>query len=453
VISDLHFDPFFDQSLFPRLVAEPIERWVSILENSQPPGLNPRHTDSNFALVDSALGAAAAALSSPDFILYPGDFLAHEWQSKYDAVSPRSHLNDPDAYRVFTTKVIAFLVERFRTHFPKTLVLPTLGNDDSFCGDYAITPDGPFLRMFAEVWSPLFPTEAHRRAFRETFSRGGYYTLILPANPRHRLIVLNSVPFSVSYDNTCGSAVQTPALDELDWFEEKLHESRVRGEKVWLLTHIPPGINAYNSVDPVSREETPITFWQPELTSRFLQILGGSPLPIGFAGHTHMDDYRVIRLRETPALFLKIAPAISPIFGNNPGFHIVEYDQVSGSILNFETHYLTNLETGGKPTRPADAHWEREYDFRSAYPDTTLDAESVASLADSLKTDTTLQDRYTRFYSVSAAPEFSPSTFPIYRAVIANVTPAEFLRSATGKMKPRSPHPHPDRRRMLVAKP
>jgi hypothetical protein len=39
-----------------------------------------------------------------------------------------------------------------------------------------------------------------------------------------------------------------------------------------------------------------------------------------FAGHTHMDDFRLIGGREGRYAFALITPAVSPIFGQNPGF-------------------------------------------------------------------------------------------------------------------------------------
>ena len=37
--------------------------------------------DSNYALLKSSLDDARKRIPHPDFILYPGDMLAHRWQS------------------------------------------------------------------------------------------------------------------------------------------------------------------------------------------------------------------------------------------------------------------------------------------------------------------------------------------------------------------------------------
>jgi sphingomyelin phosphodiesterase acid-like 3 len=257
----------------------------------------------------------------------------------------------------------------------------------------------------------------------------------------------------VNYSNACGTSTQTPALDQLHWLAGTLDRARADGESVWLLTHIPPGINSYNSVETVQRGEGPVSFWHPELTGRFLQLVEQHPgaIQAAFVGHTHMDDFRLIHLKRKPALLLKLAPAVSPIFGNNPGYQVYQYDRASGAVQNYQTYYLTNLATDGKPTAQAAATWALEYDFQTAYGAHGLNPETVAQLADGLKTDAALQRQYTKFYGVSAPPEFTPQTFEIYRCAIANISAAEFLTALSGLPKPARPRYLPDRQRSAAA--
>ena len=60
--------------------------------------------------------------------------------------------------------------------------MPTLGNEDSYCGDYRIEPDGPFLSHVRRDLGSALGIELDRDAFRATFSRGGYFTISLPGN-------------------------------------------------------------------------------------------------------------------------------------------------------------------------------------------------------------------------------------------------------------------------------
>lgn len=447
LISDIHFDPFADPALFPRLAASPAEDWDELLA-SRPSGFSPRGSDTNHALLRTSLDDARRRLLRPDFVLYPGDFLAHGWQAKYDRLAPRSHLDDPAAYRDFTARTIQYLADEFRRRFPEVPILPTLGNEDSYCGDYMVEPDGRFLSMFAEVWAPLLGPGADLASFRETFGRGGSYTVRLPGLRGVRLVVLNSVFFSVSYCDACGPGTRTPALDELDWLDRTLTRVREEGETAWLLLHIPPGINSYNSVEEVQKGGPPVTFWQPELTARFLQLVERhrTVLKMAFAGHTHMDDFRVVRLADVPTLLLKIAPAISPIFGNNPGYQVYRYDREAGVIADYETYYLTNLEAGPNPAAVPAGSWALEYGFREGYGAAGFDAVAVSALAGALRTDPERQRRYTTWYGVSAPPEFDAAGFEVYRCAIANVTPGGYLTCLAGSPQPKAPPFHSDRR-------
>jgi hypothetical protein len=455
LISDIHFDPFYDGALFEQLEAQPVENWAGILEKSQPPGFNRLGTDSNYALLKSSLDEATRRMPSPDFILYPGDFLAHLWQTKYDALAKQSHLAAPQPYRAFTSKSVRFLANEFQRRFPNTPILTTLGNDDSYCGDYMITPHGPFLKMFAETWAPLLGPDVDRPAFHATFSQAGHYTLKVPRTKNLRLIVLNSIFFSVNYDNVCGTSTQTPALDQLRWVSSVLDQARTAGETVWLLTHIPPGLNGYSTAESVRQGGPAVTFWQPELTSGFLQLVRQhqSKVHIAIVGHTHMDDFRVIRLEGKPVFLSKISPAISPIYGNNPGFQIYQYDRETGTIQNFQTYYLTNLTTGGNPTAAGDGIWSLEYDFRETYGFSVLDPRTAMQLADRIGTDTATQQNYIKFYSVSAAPEINAQTIDAYRCAIFNVTPPEFQMCQRGVPEPIRPPPLTGRKILVEPSP
>jgi hypothetical protein len=257
LISDIHFDPFYDGALFDQLDRQPVENWAGILEKSQPTGFNPIGTDTNYALLKSSLDEACRRMPAPDFILYPGDFLAHLWPIKYDSLAKQSHLAAPQPYRAFISKSIRFLASEFHRRFPNIPILTTLGNDDSYCGDYMITPHGPFLQMFADVWAPLLGPEIDRKAFHATFSQAGQYTVKMPRMKNQRLIVLNSIFFSVTYNNVCGTSTQTPALDQLRWLSLTLEQAQAAGQTVWLLTHIPPGLIGYSTSLSVSQGGLP----------------------------------------------------------------------------------------------------------------------------------------------------------------------------------------------------
>jgi len=126
--------------------------------------------------------------------------------------APRFPSEDPGAIG-FTTKH-PYLAAEFRRRFPHP-ILPTLGNDDSYCGDYMIEPRAHSWRCSRPSGSRSW-ARTRRPSLATTSPRGGYDT-IRPARlslKGHRLVVLDSVFFSVNVNNACGQSTQTPALDQ-----------------------------------------------------------------------------------------------------------------------------------------------------------------------------------------------------------------------------------------------
>src|SRR5476651_2075329 len=176
-VSDIHFDPFFDPSLMPALIKADYKQWPAIFNSSAIRQPNTYNSDSNFPLFVSALAAMKQQNPSPAFIEITGDFLCHSFQSNYAKYAPQY----PDSVQSFTSKTIKCMAMMFDKYFPKTIVLPVLGNNDSFCGDYMIDPGGEFLTMFAKAWAPLQRNHSLRadNEFITHFSKGGYYTYTL----------------------------------------------------------------------------------------------------------------------------------------------------------------------------------------------------------------------------------------------------------------------------------
>lgn len=428
ILSDFHFDPFdgLDRTQFAALAAAPLEDWPAHLAR-QPLAAYGR--DAPCSLVEHALADARRNVPEPDFILYPGDFLAHRWQQKYDQLAPKLRAQDRAAYEDFTARAMRFVVDHVRQAFPSTPFLPVLGNDDSYCGDYMIDPDSAFLALCSELWEPAAQVaEAERAAFRATISRGGYYTLRLPKLRQHRLIALDTVLFSTLYRNACGDSAATPGRDQLDWLATTLAAARAANESVWLLMHIPAGIDSYST----NRERgVPQPFWQADLLERFLQLIDEyrSTVQIAFAGHTHMDDFRVIRRAGKPILLTKITPAVSPIFYNNPGYQVFEYDRDNGSIGSYKTFALPLTLPDQSPGVP----WKFTYDFAATYRLAPFTAGNVVQLAEQVQTDGAMQLPYLQNYSVQGPRTGVPVN--ILGCAILNTLPADF--SACLQNRPR----------------
>lgn len=429
LISDIHFDPFHDPSVFEKLDTQPVEHWETILESSQNKQFSQYGQDTNYSLLRSTLDDAVKRIPDPDFILYPGDSLAHNWHKKYDALSKVSHQIDPTAFRKFKTKATQFVARAFARRWPNTPILATLGNNDSYCGDYRIEPQGPFLSMFADAWAPLLEHGISLPAFRRSFSNLSLYDMRIPTLRHQRIIAIDNVYWSTFYDNACGVTTQTPALDQLAWLEKALRDSQAADEKVWLLLHVPLGIDSFfSSKKQQGKYARLVTFWQQALTSRFAQLVERyqSTIQIAFAGHTHMDDFRIVRLNGKASLLMKIAPSVSPVFGNNPAYQIYDYDCDSGKLENYRTFSLKNLSVHRGTDSDAVSGWDMEYDFRQAYRLSGLSAATIEQLVNHTRKNDVTRKAFAEFYDVGGPTTFSAKTVYDYGCAILSTTPAAY---------------------------
>ena len=144
-------------------------------------------------------------------------------------------------------KTIAYLALRFDATYPRAQFLLTLGNNDSYCGDYQATPDSPFLLHTARAWAPLVNRHGRAPGFVASFRHLGSYTAKLPVPGLHAVSV-DDVFWSADYENTCGTAGQEPALDQANWLMRAM-QAVPRGQRAWLATHIPTGIDAYATLN------------------------------------------------------------------------------------------------------------------------------------------------------------------------------------------------------------
>ena len=380
IVADIHFDPFADPAIVEQLVAAEADAWPGIFESSKEQNFAQYGSDANYPLMMSALEVARQLLPRPDLVLYAGDYLVHGFASKF-----ASHAGGgPAAYERFVIKTITFVSQQLQGAFPKTPVYGTLGNDDSVCGDYMVAPGGRFLAAVGEVWAAQI---SHPETFAD-FGIGGFYVVPHPTVPEHDLVVLNTVLWSMSYENRCNPAGGDPGAAQLAWLEWTLYRTKLSGRTASLLFHIPPGIDGYSSSHGSGTCRAAVTpflkdaYAQPFLTllEQYRDILQDS-----YAGHTHMDDFRVVTTQAgEPILLTHITPAVSPIYQNNPGFGLVLYDRASGDLIDYATVYLTNLASAG---RGEAAKWAIEYTFQDAYGYTAYDPTTAAQLAQAIRTD------------------------------------------------------------------
>jgi sphingomyelin phosphodiesterase acid-like 3 len=386
-VSDIHFDPFADPSLVAKLETADAAQWEAILATSTKTAFSTYGSDLNEPLFRAAMAEMQKRIPSPAFVLISGDFLAHKFDQTYQQYATDK---SPAAYTAFVTKTIAYVTAAFRKAYPGVRIYPTLGNNDSDCGDYAVAPNSTFLANLRDVWRPVVGS----RSFERRFPTGGYYHADVPGLNDVRIIALNTNFFSTNYKNPCGKPGPDPGLQQLTWLDAELHLARSQRKRVWLLFHIPPGMDVFDTEQwggtcPDLKVQT---FWKDEYQQKYLQITATHRNTIlgSFAGHTHQDEFRLAN-----GDFIHITPSVTPVFGNNPAFEIVEATP-RGEVANYTAFHLPNVSLP----------WAREYSFREAYAKPRYDTAALTQVANAIGSDAAMRTQYFDFLS-SGAPKSS----------------------------------------------
>jgi hypothetical protein len=125
--------------------------------------------------------------------------------------------------------------------------------------------------------------------------------------------------------------------------------------------------------------------WAPQWTSQFDGLLAeySSTVLAGFAAHIHSDDFRLIGPAGASRKFVLLNPAISPVYGQNPGFRVVSYRN-DGTVTDQTTYYLSNLTCADCAP---DGNWIEEYMFTSWWNVDNLDAASLSKVYDQVVAD------------------------------------------------------------------
>jgi len=400
--SDIHFDPYYDPSLMAQLEATDVSGWAAIFASSKITTPSPYGKDTNYPLFQSFLADLKVRAASAKFMTISGDFLCHDFPQNFQLYSSDK---SEQAYRSFTTKTVQFIASQIQAAAPNLPVFPTLGNNDSDCGDYEITPNGWFLGVFAKAFAPSI----HSKTFVAQFSPTGHYNVPAPM-PRTNIIGVNSIFFSTNYDNACGTSGIDYGAQELKWLATQLASAAKAKKRVWLLYHIPPGINVYSTIDgAMGACPTPALMWKSQYLATFDALMKkyASTIVVSLAGHTHMDDFRLMGTTTSPFAYVHITPSISPIFTNNPAYESVSYSPATSTLIDYS---VFNLPLGSSPG------WGAEYSFGTAYGQPSYTPATIAAMRTTMGSDAAMKAMYMKYYTSSnaASTTITPATFPGY---------------------------------------
>jgi sphingomyelin phosphodiesterase acid-like 3 len=411
LLSDIHFEPFGDPAKAAKLAAAPANEWQAIFAAPSSPdqpqrfqalqqSCNVRAADSSFALFQSSLKAMRGHATGVRFVAVSGDLISHAFQCEYHELFPHS---PPGGYRSFAEKTLAYVIGELDTAFPGAPVYVALGNNDTDCGDYRLDAHGEFLTDTGKEVTKDFPA-AERKGAQESFAAGGYYSVSLPAPIENaRLLVLNDLFMSSHYATCAGQNDAGAAEAELAWLQQQLAEARARQQKVWVMGHIPPGVDLYSTMrklTDVCGGQKPVMFLSSEKLAETLTE-NSDVVRLAIFAHTHMDEIKLLKaempgtypaapghftieakgfIAEPKAVAVKMVPSISPIHGNSPSFIVAEIDRSTVTLKDYRVFAASN-QTG------VNAQWTEEYDFAQNYHAAEFTASSVSKLVSSFVED------------------------------------------------------------------
>jgi hypothetical protein len=431
-MSDLHFDPMADPRLVDQLAAAEPEQWRQVLDSSDDRSLGRYGRDSNWMLLRSALQQMAETVPKPGFVLISGDFLAHRFRPEFDAAA-RDHSDA--AYRVFVRKTMQFLGLQLEQTFPATPIIPALGNNDEECGDYQLQPGGPFLADTLPILRRLVGSAGGPGFDRDWQSYGNYTARVSGI----RILSANTNFLSIHYRNACGSPADgDPGRATLAWLEAELAAAKEAQQRVWLVYHIPPGIDGYATLRQGACPGTMIPMWDQTYAGPFLALMKryADTVTASFAGHTHVDDFRLIGDAEGRYGFALITPAVSPIFGQNPAFRTIVYD-AAGGIIDQTTYDLTNLPQATAAAGGVPPEWRAEYTFIRQWNLPRVDLPSLDRLYSMITAAPAAREQWHTIFPVSSPAYWTPfssgseqlaQAVRAFRCASGNVVPTDYVQ-------------------------
>ena len=409
--SDIHFNPFCanDPKMFQALDAADASQWPGIFESAGMTEPSIPGTDTNYPLLKLALASVEQNLGASQVAIYTGDLLGHNIAGFYQTASGSS---DPARMMAFTDKTAAFVMQQIRAAVGNIPVLFAVGNCDSYSG---YGPDSSFLANNAEnFYTTMLSGAVSRTDFMSTFTAAGNYAVELFGGAV-MAIGLNTILCSPYVPGDHSAAVGA----QFTWLDTKLAAAQAAGQKVWIVMHVPVGgflgATAAN-VDSSGHISSAAMMWVEGYQDSFLQIIGKYPgvIVMSIAGHTHMDEYRIM----LPGYALEIAPGISPVFANDPAYKRFALDLNTFVPGDYDA-VRYSLGLARLPSQ-----FEDYYTFTQAYGARDYSAGSLQKLFAELASDPAKEALFRRYYysGNTAGNTITSATWPVYWSGVGNVS-------------------------------
>jgi len=448
-LSDIHLDPFADPAKVAKLNAARAADWPAILSAPASPtqakdfaalqaACPTKGIDTPYVLWQSSLTAIHTDASQARFVTVSGDLLAHSFDCKFEKLLPAAK---PSDYLAFTEKTARAVVTTLRAALPGVPVYVAMGNNDSGCGDYALdAAHDAFLGLVAKVVAEALPVEDRAAVLRD-FAAGGTYNVPLAGVAHTRLLVLDDLYFSGKYTTCSGKPDPAPAAAQLAWLAEQIASARQQHEQVWVMGHIPPGVDVYASARKnanVCAGDKPQMFLATDALAHLL-ARNADIIRLALFGHTHADEMRLL-MQRVPGAYIgaitgvpvKVVASITPINGNRPSFTLASLDPTTATLVDYSVVMASN-STGVGTT------WSKEYTYSTTYHMQAYDAAALTRVIPVLQSDhaakTAASQAYLRNYFPGDLSPILQLAWPQYACSLDDDSAASFSACMCGATK------------------
>ncbi|CAK9010461.1 unnamed protein product [Durusdinium trenchii] len=361
--TDAHVDPFYLTDL-----RECQKRNLTLLE-AHPFGI--MSCDPPERLLRSAF-AASARIGAPNasFVLYTGDFVRHAIRQM------------PDPYEN-ASQIVANVSRAAKEAFEDLPVLfGTLGNSDSREDYYQeLTDNESSNPWFEKLGSAIHSQGGMKPEVLEQFTYGSYYE-----TREGQLTILSLATVIYSVDHLPYGPLEKDPFGQFRWLRQRLQLAAADGRHVWIVGHISPGIETFAYTE----------LWYPQYVEAYLEIVQDPVLGPWIAaqlfGHVHKDELRLLPEPPASAGPIFLSSSLSPVYYNNPSFKLVEYDPISGRLLNLQTFISDRFEA-------PEADWIFGYDHLKQYGLAGLSMAELQNFTERLLEGGESYERYASWYA------------------------------------------------------
>ena len=394
MLSDVHFDPFRDPGKVAKLAAAPVAEWGKILAAPETPGraaayaaleqaCKAKGEDADFALLQASLKAERAVVAKPAFVTISGDLLVHQFDCRFHTA-----MKGNETYAEFAEKTASFVIRSVEMEFAGSPVYVAMGNNDSSCGDYKMDPQDRYFKGTGDAVMAGIPAgSSDKDKARADYEAGGYYGALLPAMKKPtRLLMLDDIYLSKGYGTCAGKADSAGGTAMMSWLTGQLEQAKQRGERVWVMGHIPPGVNVYGTLR--KGNVCGGKGAEPYLTAIGTESLGdviaknADVVELALFGHTHMDEMKLIAVDgdDKGGVPMKGVASVSPVNGNRPSFTVAKIDPGTSTMQDYAVYVAPNSDGGA-------GAWTKEYAFDQTYGQTSYSSAALRTLIDGFHTD------------------------------------------------------------------